>query len=185
MPAPRSINIGPYSFPITPGYTDGSFAIGASELEVLDTARAERVRKKGFKVLEKIRARSKRRTLSEGELRHLSTTVAEFDREVRLEKIPDPRGTQTERPTRLAAGMDDIGELDPAGGAAGEFDAEVARLAGLRLAAEESGRGITLEPAQREAAMAALAQDPSLREAARARVEVALAERERLVRDLF
>ena len=184
MPPPRSINIGPYSFSITPGYSDGTRDIGEPEREVLDVARAERVRKRGFKVLEKLRAKSGRRTLSEGELRLLTATIAEFDREVTLERLPDPRGVATERPTRLAA---------PAGGpegekpdlSGGEFDAEVAKLAGLRLAAEEGARGVTLSPEQREAALAALLQDPLIREAARVRVDAAIAERDRMLSELF
>ena len=184
MSPPRHINIGPYSFPVTPGYSDGARAIGEAEREVLDTARAERVRKKGFKVLEKLRVKSGRRTLSEGELRHLTEQIAAFDREVDLAKLPDPRGVQSEKPTRLAA---------PSGGSegfapdlnAGEFDAEVTKLAALRVAAEETARGITLTEAQRAAAIVALQEDPALREAARVRVEVALRERDKMLSELF
>lgn len=184
MSPPRSINIGPYSFSVTAGYSDGGRAIGPAELEVLDVARAERVRKKGFKVLEKLRAQTGRRTLTEGELRFLTTQLAEFDREVTLERLPDPRGVTSERPTRLAApiggaegGAPDLGS--------GEFDAEVTRLAGLRVAAEEATRGLTLSEAQRDAAIAALREDPLIREAARVRVDAALAEREKMLSELF
>ena len=184
MSPPRHINIGPYSFPVTPGYSDGARSVGGAELEVLDVARAERVRKKGFKVLEKLRAKSGRRTLSEGELRHLTEQIAAFDREVDLAKLPDPRGIQSEKPTRLAA---------PSGGPegfapdlnAGEFDAEVATLAERRVAAEEATRGITLTEAQRTAAITALREDPALRESARVRVEVALRERDKMLSELF
>jgi len=138
MSPPRFVNIGPYSFAVTPGYSTGAegFVVGEAELEVLDTARAERVRKKGFKVLEKLRVKSGRRTLSEGELRHLTSTVAEFDREVRLERTPDPRGLSEDdrvrqRPPRLATPS-----VEPELGG-GEFDAEVIRLAELRVAPEE------------------------------------------------
>jgi hypothetical protein len=172
------VNIGPYSFPITPRYSEGG-DVGVAEREVLDVARAERVRKKGFKVLEKLRAKSGRRTLSEGELRHLTTQVAEFDREVGLERLPDPRGVQSDRPTRL--GADDAApELGT-----GEFDAEVARLVVLRVAAEESARGMTLTPEQRAKATVALQEDPLLREAARVRVEASAAERARMLSELF
>jgi len=183
MPPPRSINIGPYSFSVTAKYSAGG-EVGEAEREVLDVARAERIRKKGFKVLEKLRAKTGRRTLSEGELRHLTAQIAAFDAEVTLERIPDPRGITTERPTRMAA---------PVGGAegerpdltSGEFDAEVARLAGLRVAAEETTRGLTLTPEQREAAIGALRDDPLIREAARQRVDAAIAERERMLTELF
>jgi hypothetical protein len=183
MSPPRSINIGPYSFGVTPRYSQGG-EVGEAEREVLDVARAERIRKKGFKVLEKLRAKTGRRTLSEGELRHLTGQIAEFDREVGLERIPDPRGVATERSTRLAA---------PIGGSegerpdltSGEFDAEVARLAELRVAAEETARGITLSEAQREAALTALQDDPLIREQARLRVDAALAEQERMLTELF
>jgi hypothetical protein len=181
MSPPRTINIGPYSFPVRAVYTDGASGVGGSELEVLDTARAERIRKKGHKVLEKLRAKSGRRTLSEGELRHLTTTIAEFDREVMLERLPDPRGVITERPSRLATtevpGTPDLG--------GGEFDTEVTRLCGVRVAAEETSRGLTLTPEQRDAAIAALREDPLIREAARARVDAALTERSRMMSELF
>jgi len=186
MSPPRFVNIGPYSFAVTPGYSTGAegFVVGEAELEVLDTARAERVRKKGFKVLEKLRVKSGRRTLSEGELRHLTSTVAEFDREVRLERTPDPRGLSEDdrvrqRPPRLATPS-----VEPELGG-GEFDAEVIRLAELRVASEEAARGVALAPEVREAALAALREDPLLREAARARVEAALQEREKMQLDLF
>ena len=183
MPPPRSINIGPYSFSVTSGYSDGVFEVGPAELEVLDGARAERIRKKAHKVLEKIRARSGRRTLTEGELRLLTTTVAEIDAELRLERIPDPRGSDAGgRTMRRAVEFAPGGEPDFTGG---EFDAEVARLAELRVTSEETARGLTLTPPQRDAAIAALREDPLIREAARARVEVALRERERMLTELF
>ena len=184
MPPPRLVNIGPYSFSITTRYSDGG-DVGEAEREVLDVARAERIRKKGFKVLEKLRARSGRRTLTEGELRGLTTTIAEFDREVGLARLPDPRGTQSERPTRLAAPSGGPEGMSAPDLGSGEFDAEVTRLAGLRVAAEEGARGIVLSGIQREAAIKALREDPSLREAARVRVEVALAERDKMLSDLF
>lgn len=182
MPPPRTINIGPYSFSVTAAYTNGARAVGPPEREVLDTARAKRVRKKGFKVFEKLRQRSGRRTLSEGELRHLTTTLLEFDRDTTLEKLPDPRGVQSERPSRLATEVAPGGPPDLAGG---EFDAEVTRLCDLRIATEEASRGIILTPTQREAAIAALWEDPLIREAARARVDATLAEREKMLGDLF
>jgi hypothetical protein len=184
MPPPRHINIGPYSFALRAVYTDGASVVGPAELEVLDTARAERIRKKGHKVLEKLRAHSGRRTLSEGELRHLTETLAGFDREVTLERIPDPRGVTTERPTRLAATPGGSEGTQP-DLTAGEFDAEVNRLATLRVAAEETSRGITLTPEQRDAAVATLREDPLIREAARVRVDAAGAERDRMLSELF
>jgi len=183
MSPPRTVNIGPYSFSVTPAYTAGR-NIGEAEREVLDVARAERIRKKGFKVLEKLRQRSGRRTLSEGELRNLTTTIAEFDREVNLDRIPDPRGTNTERPTRLASAPGGPeGEAPDFG--SGEFDAEVMRLAELRIVAEETTRGLILTPEQRANAITALREDPLIREAARARVDAALAEREKMLGELF
>lgn len=181
MPAPTSINIGPYSFPLRAGYSTHAegFAVGVAELETLDAVRAERVRKKAFKVFEKLRARSGRRTLSEGELRHLGTLVAEFDQEVRCERTGG--GADAARSPHLAR----EGFAPPPDLTQGDFDAEVARLAGLRVAAEEQARGATLRPDVREAALAALRTDPLIREAARARVEATLAERERMLGELF
>jgi hypothetical protein len=179
MSPPRTVNIGPYSFGVTPKYSMGG-EVGPAEREVLDVARAERVRKKGFKVLEKLRAQTGRRTLSEGELRFLTSQLTEFDREVGLERLPDPRGTQSDRPTRLGAPKNEALELDT-----GEFDAEVARLAELRVAAEEISRGITLTPVQRTKAIMALREDPLIREAARVRVEAAGVERTKMLSELF
>ena len=185
MTSPRTINIGPYSFTVTPGYSAGEFAVGETELEVLDIARAERIRKKGFKVLEKLRAKSGRRTLSEGELRALTSAVAEFDREVKLDRITAPSGADRDAPGRSPRmGLELLSPDDPSE-APGEFDAEVARLAELRVAAEEANRGIKLDDAKREAALRALREDPILREAARVRVEAGLSERERMLSELF
>ena len=181
MAPPRQINVGPYSFPITAGYSDRAdgFSVGPAELEVLDNARAERVRKKAFRVFEKLRGAS-RRTLSEGQLRLLSEAVAEFDRAVRLERLTNPLDpTASERPGRVAVTL----QGDPA--EASEFDAELIRLAELRLAAEETARGATLPPEARAAAIALLRDDSAIREAARARVDAALAERERIMAELF
>jgi hypothetical protein len=98
---------------------------------------------------------------------------------VGLERLPDPRGVQSDRPTRL--GTDGVApELGT-----GEFDAEVARLAVLRVAAEESARGMMLTPEQRAKATVALREDPLLREAARVRVEASAAERARMLSELF
>ena len=180
MSPPRSLNIGPYSFPIRATYTDGTSVVGPAELEVLDVARAERVRKKGYKVFEKLRAKSGRRTLSEGELRHLTETLKEFDREVTLERLPDPRGFQSERPTRVAATAPSEPDL-----ASGEFDAEVTALATAKVTSEETARGITLTPEQRKAAITALREDTLIREAARLRVEARLAERDKMLSELF
>jgi len=184
MAPPRHINIGPYSFPIRAGYTDAldGFAVGPPELEVLDTARAERVRKKAFKVYEKLRAKSPRKTLSELELRHLGAQITEFDASLRLERIADPRGFTTERPARRAP---DLPAEVPPDLTAGEFDSEVLRLAELRIAAEETTRGETLPPSARAAALTALCADPLIREAARARIEAVMLEREKLLEDLF
>jgi len=109
MSPPRSINIGPYSFGVTPRYSQGG-EVGEAEREVLDVARAERIRKKGFKVLEKLRAKTGRRTLSEG------SCGTSQDRSRNLigsgtGEDSGPRGVATERSTRLAA---------PIGGSEGE-----------------------------------------------------------------
>ena len=187
MPNVKTITIGPYSFPITPGYAAGAFPIGPAELETLDYARAERVRKKGFKVFEKLRIRSGKRTLSEGELRHLTEAVAGMDRDVRLERQVGDQGAARSVAPKLGL------VLGGEGGEAGEpgtfdqgaFDSELARLAELRLAAEETARGARLPSAAREAALGALRGDPNLRDAARARVEEVLEERGRIAAELF
>ena len=175
MSPPKSITIGPYSFAVTPGYSAGAFAVTPTELEALDALRAERLRKKGFKVLEKLRARSGRRTLSEGELRHLTDQIAAFDRELRLERAPSPAQAVPARPL--------LGSFGAAPD--GDFDAELAKLAQARLDAEERARGLTLTPEQRDAALSALREEPLLREQARLRVEVVFAERGKLLQDLF
>ena len=180
MSPPRHINIGPYSFPVTPGYSDGARAIGEAEREVLDTARAERVRKKGFKVLEKLRVKSGRRTLSEGELQHLAATVAALDASMDLTRLANPQdATALSRPGHTFVGLG--GDPDEAG----EFDTELSRLAEMRVSAEEASRGVTLPPDARAAALAALRDDPAIREAARARVEITLRERDRMLAELF
>lgn len=180
MPPPKSVNIGPYTFPLTPGYSTGEFVIGAPEHEVLDAVRAERVRKKGFKVFEKLRARSGRRTLSEGELSHLTEALVTFDREVRLERLQGASPDASLSP-RLAL---EPGEALP-DFSVGEFDSEVTRLAELRIAAEEASRGAKLSEPSRSAALEALREDPLLREAARARIEAGLTEREKMLAELF
>ena len=180
MAPPRSINIGPYSFPITAAYTDGVRAVGPAEHEVLDGARAERVRKKAHRVFEKLRARSGRRTLTEGELRHLAGVVAELDRTMDLVRLANPQdATALSRPGHAFATLGGDAEE------ASDFDAELSRLAELRIVAEETARGVMLQPNDRAAALAALRDDPGIREAARARVEVALAERDRMLTELF
>lgn len=182
----RTVSIGPYGFRITQGYageTDG-YEIGVPEREALDVLRTERVRKKGWKVLEKLRTKSGRRTLSEGELKFLTEEVARFDREIRLER--------TEGTSKGGSGVA-VGRIleHPAGpGSAtlddhGEFDTELTRLAEAKVDAEERARGVSLAPTQREAAIAALREEPLLREAARARVEASAGERDRILADLF
>lgn len=177
MPPPRSINIGPYSFPITAGYSDATdgFVIGGPEREALDYIRAERVRKKAHRVFERLRTKSGRKTLTEGELAQLSEIVAEFDRTMRLE----PRGADTTPKANYVTG-EPVLASEPS-----DFDTEVTRLADLRIGAEETARGLTLTPQQREAAIAALRNDPLLREEARKRVEVALIEHEKMLSELF
>ena len=173
-PPTKSVTIGPYSFQLHQGYTSGAFAIGPVELAALDDLRNERLRKKGFKVLEKLRGRSGRRTLSEAELRHLTTEIAQFDRDLRLEKNPNPTIARSGGVVRAVLALDD-----------GAFDDEVTRLAAARIDAEERSRGITLSPSQREAALAALRDEPLLREQARARIDAMMTERDKLVEDLF
>ena len=180
MSPPRSINIGPYSFPVTAAYSDGVRPVGPAEHEVLDGARAERVRKKAHREFEKMRLRSGRRTLSEGELRHLAATVAALDASMDLTRLANPQdATALSRPGHTFAGLG--GDPDEAS----EFDTELSRLAEMRIVAEEASRGISLPPDARAAALAALRNDPAIREAARARVEATLRERDRMLAELF
>ena len=120
MAPPRSINIGPYSFPVTAAYSDGVRPVGPAEHEVLDGARAERVRKKAHREFEKMRLRSGRRTLSEGELRHLAATVAALDASMDLTRLANPQdATALSRPGHTFAGLG--GDPDEAS----EFDTDV------------------------------------------------------------
>ena len=180
MPPPlfRTVSIGPYSFRLTQGYAQEreDFPITSAEREALDMLRTERVRKKGFKLLEKLRASTGRKTLTEAELRHLTDQIAQFDRDVRLERseqVPR-RASQGDRVTPPEVG-DEVGE----------FEAELASLAEARVDAEERTRGLHLTPQLREAALRALREDPALREAARARVEVLQQARDKMVAELF
>jgi len=184
MPPPRQINVGPYSFPILPGYTNHAegFNVGPSELETLDIARAERVRKKAFKVYEKLRRESGRRTLTEGQLKLLTEAAAEFDRTLRLERTPDPRGGVTKRPFKPFAQFPADAVLEAP---ESEFDVEVTRLAVLKIEAEENARGTKLAPDVRDDAIVALKTDPAIREAARQRVEAQMAALDNMVESLF
>lgn len=172
---PPIITIGPYSFPLTLGYSSREFEVGPTELAALDRLRSEKVRKKAFRRLEQLRFKTGRKTLTEGELKLLTDEVAELDRTIRIEA-----GVERAEGARSTLGDEGTSPL-----AEGAFDAELDRLVDLRIAAEEAARGITLSPSQREAAKEALRAEPLLRDQARARVEVALAEREKIMRELF
>ena len=173
----RTITIGPYTFTIRAGYQDSEFEVGRPEREALDRLRAERIRKKAWKVFEKLRAQGDKRTLTEAQLKHLTTEVAKLDEEVRLEeKSPGTTGKDFHRAR---------GVIAPEADATGLFEEELTKLVAGRIDAEERMRGVTLTPDQREAAANALREEPLLREQARERVEVALAERERMISELF
>ena len=110
------------------------------------------------------------------ELRHLTSEIAQFDRDLRLERVQSPLETPS-RPVPGGAVQLDLSD--------GAFDDELGRLAQARVDAEERARGITLTPDQRAGAIEALRAEPLLREQARARIEAALAERDKVVQDLF
>jgi len=173
---PPIITIGPYSFPLTLGYSSREFEVGPTELAALDRLRSEKVRKKAFRRLEQLRFKTGRKTLTEGELKLLTDEVAELDRTIRIE-------AGAERAEGARSVLGDGAASSPL--AEGAFDAELDRLVDLRIAAEETARGIALSPSQREAAREALRAEPLLRDQARSRVEVALAEREKIMRELF